>query len=418
MINGFDRPKFETMLRDRLSPSEPIRTAELLRGREQNLEEIRQAFVQNGRQVFIYGDRGVGKTSLAQTAAYEHVSSSDKPIFLSCRGTFVSIINDLISQLAGRSPFIVKESRNHKLRAGPAFAGGETGSSSDFGRFNELKSLNEIINALREFCPEKRDRRICVFDEFELLDSEEERKLFGDFIKQLSDQEINLRVIFCGIGESITRLLGDHPSAPRYLQAVELRTLNLASRLEIIAGVENAFGVEVEHNSKIRISQISDGFPHYVHLICEKMFWAIFEDEKKITVSSISHFKKAIESSVRSIDPYLKSMYDKATKKYNSDYEYVLWAAAGHPLLERRSADIFKYYESLPMPLPGRTALDRDRFNQRLNALKKPAHGEVLIGSRQGWYKFRESMLRGYVRLKAEEAGVELAIDHPLATVN
>ncbi len=37
-------------------------------------------------------------------------------------------------------------------------------------------------------------------------------------------------------------------------------------------------------------------------------------------------------------------MYDKATKKYNSDYEHVLWAAAGHPLLERRSADIFKYY--------------------------------------------------------------------------
>lgn len=416
MIAGFDRPKFETTLRDMLSPSEPIRSAELLRGRQQNLEEIRQAFVQNGRQVFIYGDRGVGKTSLAQTAAYEHASSRDKPIFLSCRATFLSIVNDLISQLSGRSPFAVKESTNNKVRVGPAFAGGEVGRASDFARFNELKSLNEIINALRECCPEKQDRRICVFDEFELLENEGERKLFGDLIKQLSDQEINLRVIFCGIGESITSLLGDHPSAPRYLQAVELRTLNLASRLEIIAGVEEAFGVEIEHNSKIRISQISDGFPHYVHLICEKMFWAMFEDEKTIAVSSLLHFKKAIESSVRSIDPYLKSMYDKATKKYNSDYEHVLWAAAGHPLLERRSADIFKYYEGLRMP--DRTVLDRERFNQRLNALKKPAHGEVLIGSRQGWYKFRESMLRGYVRLKAEEAGVELAIDHPLASVN
>jgi hypothetical protein len=416
MIAGFDRPKFETTLRETLSPSEPIRSAELLRGRQQNLEEVRQAFVQNGRQVFIYGDRGVGKTSLAQTAAYEHASASDAPIFLSCRATFFSIVNDLISRLAGRSPFLVKESKSTKGKAGPSFFGGEYGSSSDFGRFNDLQSLNEIINGLRELCPKNRERRICVFDEFELIEDEEERKLFGDFIKQLSDQEINLRVIFCGIGESIARLLGDHPSAPRYLQAVELKTLNIPSRLEIIEGVESAFDVEIEYNSKIRISQISDGFPHYVHLICEKMFWSIFEDQKKITVSSISHYKQAIESSVRSINPFLKSMYDKATKKYNSDYAHVLWAAAGHPLLERRSADIFKYYEGLP--IPNRTALDRARFNQRLNALKKPAHGEVLIGTRQGWYRFRESMLRGYVRLKAEEAGVELAIDHPLASVN
>ena len=43
------------------------------------------------------------------------------------------------------------------------------------------------------------------------------------------------------------------------------------------------------------------------------------------------------------------------------------------------------------------------------------SHGQVLIGTRQGWYKFRESMLRGYARLKAEEDGVHLTVDHPLS---
>jgi uncharacterized protein len=58
-----------------LSPSHAIQSAELLRGRTEHLAEIRRALYSPGRQVFIYGHRGVGKTSLAQTAAFERQSS-------------------------------------------------------------------------------------------------------------------------------------------------------------------------------------------------------------------------------------------------------------------------------------------------------------------------------------------------------
>lgn len=90
----------------------------------------------------------------------------------------------------------------------------------------------------------------------------------------------------------------------------------------------------------------------------------------------------------------------------------MLWAAADHPNLERRSIEIFDAYCLL---FKNETRLPRDRFNQRLNALKNPSHGSVLIGTLQGWYWFRESMLRGYVRLKAEQEGIELTVDHPLS---
>ena len=62
----------------------------------------------------------------------------------------------------------------------------------------------------------------------------------------------------------------------------------------------------------------------------------------------------------------------------------------------------------------GRAPLAKEHFYQRLNALKKPAHGRVLIANRQGWYGFRENMLRGYVRLRAERAGVSIGLDHIL----
>ena len=60
-------------------------------------------------------------------------------------------------------------------------------------------------------------------------------------------------------------------------------------------------------------------------------------------------------------------------------------------------------------------ALDRAKFNQRINSLKKPSHGQILLGSRQGWYEFSEKMIRGYVRLRAAEVGVDLGTDHPRA---
>lgn len=57
--------------------------------------------------------------------------------------------------------------------------------------------------------------------------------------------------------------------------------------------------------------------------------------------------------------------------------------------------------------------LDRTKFNQRINVLKQPSHARMLTGTRQGWYEFTETMIRGYVRLRAEQQGVELEIDHP-----
>src|ERR1700683_2373735 len=66
-IKGFNRPLFEQTLTRTLSPTTPIRAPSQLRGREKLLEDIRRSLVQPGRHIFIHGDRGVGKTSLAQT---------------------------------------------------------------------------------------------------------------------------------------------------------------------------------------------------------------------------------------------------------------------------------------------------------------------------------------------------------------
>jgi uncharacterized protein len=86
-IPGVTDEILKQVLAENLTPSDSIKTPERLFGREKTLRAIDRAFNSPGRQVFIYGDRGVGKTSLALTAAYLHTGVENPPIYVMCGRT-------------------------------------------------------------------------------------------------------------------------------------------------------------------------------------------------------------------------------------------------------------------------------------------------------------------------------------------
>jgi hypothetical protein len=55
--------------------------------------------------------------------------------------------------------------------------------------------------------------------------------------------------------------------------------------------------------------------------------------------------------------------------------------------------------------------MDREKLNARLLTLRSDAHGNIVRGFGSGYFAFRENVLRGYVRLKAETEGIELMPD-------
>ncbi|WP_407114212.1 ATP-binding protein [Bradyrhizobium sp. LMG 9283] len=79
-IKGVTDEDSKAVLAENLTPSDTIKTPERLFGREKNLRTIDRALSSPGRQIFIYGDRGVGKTSLALTSAYLHSATRSPPI--------------------------------------------------------------------------------------------------------------------------------------------------------------------------------------------------------------------------------------------------------------------------------------------------------------------------------------------------
>lgn len=412
---GIDRAGFEDILTRNLSPTTPIRSAEFLRGRHRRLEEIRRALVQPGRHIFIHGDRGVGKTSLAQTAAFEHQSSDSAPLLIGCDAstTFYSFAGSLTKKLFAGDPTITKTVDSAKLGTNLKGISGEVARLVERGQMPSFNSVDDVAGALNFVASHHSKQPVVVVDEFERISRDEDRTLFADLIKQVGDQSVPVKFIFCGIGSSLEELLDAHHSCYRYLTAISLERLGYDPRLEIIDGVAKELSLTIDDTTRYRIATISDGFPHYVHLVTEKLLWEVFEDEKKISHMSPTHYTNAIKAAVTDIEPHLKANYEKATLKYKSDYETVLWAVADNHELKRRSSDIYTAYVRLAHAI-GEEPLTRDRFNQRMNSLKKSSHGVVLKASRQGWYEFREAILRGYVRLRAEHRNVHLGSDHPL----
>jgi hypothetical protein len=418
-IRGITRQQFEQLLPTLLTPTTPIRSVEFLRGREKILEDIRRSFVQPGRHVFIHGDRGVGKTSLAQTAAIEHQSASAAPVFVGCdnASTFYGIARNIAVKLRPADPAVTKTITGAK--AGISWSGlsAEAQKTIERGTMPEFKTIDDVVGAIGYLAARHSSSPVIVVDEFERIKAPAERMLFADFIKQVGDQSLGVKLIFCGIGSALSDLLDAHHSCYRYLTAVSLDRLSYQPRLEIITRAVGEFGIQIEDTSAYRIAMISDGFPHYVHLITEKLLWEVFEDKDAVASTGPKHYTAAVKAAVVDIEPHLKAMYEKASQKYKADYETVLWAVADHHELKRRSTDIYTSYARI-MRSEGEDPLPRETFNQRMNSLKRANHASILTANRQGWYEFTEAVVRGYVRLRAEARGVELGNDHPLDARN
>jgi hypothetical protein len=414
-IRNLSDGEFTQILEQHLRPSRPIDTTELLFGRESALDRMQEAYGSTGRQVFIYGDRGVGKTSVARTAGFMLNPVDSDPVYVAGGpGTsFQSLLRDIYTRLispAERSP------SKHTSTLSAGFRGLKVGSSTEksIGGIPEISDVNSAILALQTACQGRPSRPVIIVDEFDQIDALADKQLFAQLIKQLGDQEVHACFIFVGIGRSLDELLQGHESCYRYLESVMLDRLNISGRWEILDKCATALNVTINEDSRLRIALISDGFPHYVHLVGQKLFWAAHRDESSIEVIETDHYQLAVRNAVTSVEAHLKQAYETATKKYKAEYEEVLWAVADHYELLRSTESIYGSYLRI-MDLRDKTPMDRKTMSYRLNSLKSKMCGKILESPRRSWFEFRESMVRGYVRLRAEDLNVRLALEHESA---
>lgn len=422
-IQGVTEEHLFEILNRELSASQPIKSPEHLFGREQDLERIRTALAMRGRQIFIYGDRGVGKTSLAQTAAYRYQSADATPILTSCHAesTFESVMQDILLKLRGRTPYQTKKLASEKetksaslAKIGLSFQGSiENSAQIEESYAQPVRDANAAALLLTHESKNHSTSPIAVIDEFDRMESVKERGKFADFLKQLGDQEVPIKFIFCGIADTFDDLLDAHGSAHRYFDGIKVERLNVSSRWEIIDKSASALGLTVDNNVRHRIAAISDGFPYYIHLLCEKLYTGIFFAEDTIDIATPQHLHNAVTETILSIEHTIRRPYDLVTQRQDGEVlERVLWALADHSELTRTQTSIYASHAKV-LDMLGQPSVSEKDFTKLLAKLRDKSYDVVrLHKGRRGLNEFKQNIFRGYVRLRAEAKGVQLALDY------
>jgi uncharacterized protein len=328
------------------------------------------------------------------------------------QSTFASISRDLLRRCIPTPELFAKKSELTKAGISWNFLSAEVQKGIERGIIPDISSVNEAVDVCRYLCAFHSREPVVVIDEFDQIKDVIERQMFAQFMKQLSDQEIGIKFILCGIGGSVESLLGAHLSTDRLITPIGLQRLPLNAIWQVIVDAAAAVEVDVPRHMYIRIAQICDGFPYYAHLITEQLLWAVFDDPEPTTTVTSKQYHAGIRGAIGDSENALRTAYEAAVQKYKDDYEEVLWSFADSELLRVQVSSAFETYEVIMRKREHRKKVARGTFDNRVQRLKTSAHGEILVPKGSGWYEFRENILRGYVRLRAEKEGVVLGDDH------
>ncbi|HWE47782.1 MAG TPA: AAA family ATPase [Caulobacteraceae bacterium] len=412
-----DRATFITRLKSALSSSQAITKPELLKGRTKDFRLAQEALEMPGRQIFICGLRGVGKSSLALTTAMDQAGVSDRrmvPTIQCWRGaTFGEVVRDLCNSFLSASPLAKDETT--QVRGGVDFkivSGGIQSDMKSDSRFRIPASVNEAAECIR-WVSEQTGKRIAIVDEFDLLANSDCHEQMAQLVKMFADGDYGVKLMFCGVGDSATELMRGHSSAFRYFHTINLDRLPIGPSLEIVDGAAKALKIEIDRDSTVRIAQISDGFPYFAHLVTEKLLWSWFNDsDRDSRHTDARHFDEAVQQASEETEPELKDPYDLVVKRFKTNGEHVIWAMADGPNLDKNIDGAYRDYVAI-MDRRHEPTLSRKHFNNRLIELRRDQFGHILSSRRLGWYEFTEKRMRGYARLRAVRQGEYLRSEHP-----
>ena len=259
-------------IRDIFTHTHPVKTIELLFGRTDEIRQIIESLNQPGQSILLFGDRGVGKTSLASISPFiaKSVSPIDHIIIKSCTSedNFNSIFSHFLSALKIDTPKKIKKTRssalNAEANAGFAKGGGESSRSEEREYEYGNLTVSDVATKVKDF------NAVFVIDEADAINNISDKHKIGELIKHISDIRINVRILLSGISEVGSDIIDGHISAQRCTRTIRVNRMTKAELSQIIHGGSKKAGLVFQEKIIKAIVDTSDGFPHYTHLLALK----------------------------------------------------------------------------------------------------------------------------------------------------
>ena len=379
----------ESGVRNVFTPHTPINQESLFRGRSSEVQQILSTLNTPGQHVLLFGDRGVGKSSLANIASSKLIKITDKELIIkrcSKSDTFVSIFEEALVKCGVDLSISARKDTNNLAFNKVGFG---------YQHCTERNGVSDRAQSPSWICNKVKDNNILLLiDEFDAISNNDDKHKIAEVIKLLSDSNSSFKIFIVGIAESAEELTAGHPSVQRCLKEIKLSKMSMRELVDIINSGSVRLKLNFTRDAKYRICRLSSGYPHFTHLIALKAAeMAIISELKEIDIDLVN---SAIEKSISDCENSLRQSYDETVKSSSTMvvYRKVLYATALCYDEFIRSKDIKFVFNFI---------FDEDitqqRLNQYLSKLVSNSNDKILRRLTKGVYRFTDPRMSAYIRL-------------------
>src|SRR5271157_4360655 len=208
---GLDaRIRLQMAINRAFTPGAPIDNRDLFAGRRTQVDKLLNVIFQKGTHAVLFGERGVGKTSLANTIfdflTYNGLTSYSRAR-LNCAEniSFAEMWRSLFRQFT-----YINEERQ-TLTLDMALPEGQIHSE-------DIREVFQLLN----------DPTIIIIDEVDRITDSNVRIALADTIKTVSDNAIDTTFLLVGVADSVDQLIGEHLSIERAIRQVPMPRMSKA----------------------------------------------------------------------------------------------------------------------------------------------------------------------------------------------
>jgi Cdc6-like AAA superfamily ATPase len=362
------------------TPAAPVGDASLFAGRLDQVFSVMDAFSQRGLHVAVYGERGVGKTSLANVLP-KIITDAEVPSLSALRvdcntnDTYDSIWRKIFRGLR---------------RVRPGF---EVLEDPDF-----LIADPEEIRFRLQDLP---GTTLIVIDEFDRVEDDEALSLLADTVKTLSDHAVDVTLMFIGVAASLEALLGEHESIVRCVRQVPMPRMSAQELGDTLdRGFAQVEGLEISAAARARIVSAAEGFPHFVHLLGLSAGHMAVSDDRPIVQVGDVELAEAKEVQTHS----MASEYRRATDSAQPGHQFreVLLACAYAP------RDNLGYFRPRDVRAPLSVIMEHpvtmQQYQRHLNEFSGDTRQTLYKEgeNRRPAYRFRNPLFQPFVKISAQ----------------
>ncbi|MEE4211195.1 MAG: AAA family ATPase [Parvularcula sp.] len=368
----------------------PIDEEDLFAGRATEVTRILRAVFEKSKHVVLFGERGVGKTSLSNIFWKRFNKGLQSFIVARVQGgpkhTFASIWKNGLEELHAVA---VSQGRGDLIRVDSVL---DDYTPSTVRR--ELQKCN--ANAIP----------VIIVDEYDKLKDREAKELTANLIKELYDYAVPVTIILVGVADSIAELVEDHQSVGRAVVQVPLNRMNEIELREIIEKRVSRTSMSFSADAKWTIITLSRGLPYFTQILSKFSAQAAI-DRKSLTVSN-ADVEVAMKKFIEDSEVSFRDEYREATRSNQANFfQQSLLACALAKTDEEgffTANDVVQPYSSI-MKEKKRIA----HFEKHLRRFASDEGGNILIkrgGDRQLIFRFEDPMMQPYVIIRGIQSGM------------